>query len=243
MTNGLAQAGRILVLGADEDHGPLIPFLLTLTIVTGFIDAFSYLVLGRVFVPNMTGNIVFLGFALAGASGFSIGASLSALGAFCLGAVVGGYLARSARDRRVQLLAFGSGVEALLVAAALAVSATTGPEVGWARYVLILLLGLAMGTQNAVALKLAVPDLTTTVLTLTLTGLFADRPAMDVRAIRRLGAVLAMFGGCLAGAYLVLEVNRSVAVAIPLALLALVAVACFALYRTDSIWSHRSNAN
>ncbi len=51
-----------------------------MTLVTGLVDAFSYLVLGHVFVANMTGNVVFLAFALAGAAGFSIPASLVALG-------------------------------------------------------------------------------------------------------------------------------------------------------------------
>lgn len=37
--------------------------LLTLTVVSGLVDAVSYLVLSRVFVANMTGNVVFLGFA------------------------------------------------------------------------------------------------------------------------------------------------------------------------------------
>jgi uncharacterized membrane protein YoaK (UPF0700 family) len=35
--------------------------LLGLTVVTGLVDAVSYLRLGRVFVANMTGNVVFLG--------------------------------------------------------------------------------------------------------------------------------------------------------------------------------------
>jgi uncharacterized membrane protein YoaK (UPF0700 family) len=39
--------------------------LLGLTFVTGIIDAVSVLSLGHVFVANMTGNVVFLGFALA----------------------------------------------------------------------------------------------------------------------------------------------------------------------------------
>jgi uncharacterized membrane protein YoaK (UPF0700 family) len=37
-----------------------------MTVVTGLVDALSYLALGHVFVGNMTGNVVFLGFALAG---------------------------------------------------------------------------------------------------------------------------------------------------------------------------------
>src|SRR5579872_6078853 len=78
------------VLLADERHGPLPALLLALTVVTGLVDAVSILSLGRVFVANMTGNVVFLGFALAGAPGFSLGASLSALAGFLVGAFGGG---------------------------------------------------------------------------------------------------------------------------------------------------------
>src|SRR6266545_4621284 len=154
-----------MVPPADDPHGPLPPLLLALTIVTGLVDAFSYLVLGHVFVANMTGNVVFLGFALAGATGFSIPASLAALGAFSLGALIGGRLIARLGTHRGRLLAVASAVEALLLAAAVAVAATAGsPGSGAARYVLIVLLGLATGTQNAAVRRLAVPDLTTTVL-------------------------------------------------------------------------------
>ena len=40
--------------------------LLALTVVTGLVDAVSYLFLGLVLVANMIGNIVFLGFSLEG---------------------------------------------------------------------------------------------------------------------------------------------------------------------------------
>ncbi len=46
--------------------------LVGLTAVTGLVDAVSYLALGHVFTANMTGNVVFLGFALAGAPGLSV---------------------------------------------------------------------------------------------------------------------------------------------------------------------------
>jgi uncharacterized membrane protein YoaK (UPF0700 family) len=65
-------------------HGPLPVLLLLLSVVTGLVDAVSYLALGHVFVANMTGNVVFLGFALAGAPGLSAPASLAALAAFLL---------------------------------------------------------------------------------------------------------------------------------------------------------------
>src|SRR3989440_6119716 len=77
-------------LSADPAHGPLPALMLVLTVLTGVVDAVSILSLGRVFVANMTGNVVFVGFALAGASGFSLAASLSALGGFLVGAAIGG---------------------------------------------------------------------------------------------------------------------------------------------------------
>ena len=54
------------MIAADRPYGPLPVLLICLTVVTGLVDAFSYLSLGHVFVANMTGNVVFLGFALAG---------------------------------------------------------------------------------------------------------------------------------------------------------------------------------
>lgn len=86
-------------LGANPDHGPLPALLLILTVVTGVVDAVSILSLGRVFVANMTGNVVFVGFAVAGAPGFSLAASLFALGGFLAGALVGGLLAQRVTPR------------------------------------------------------------------------------------------------------------------------------------------------
>lgn len=63
----LREAWATLVPDPAGRHGPLPPLLLVLTVVTGLVDAVSYLELGRVFVANMTGNVVFTGFALAGA--------------------------------------------------------------------------------------------------------------------------------------------------------------------------------
>jgi len=93
---------------------------------------------------------------------------------------------------------------------------------GWARYVDIALLAFAMGVRNATARRLAVPDLTTTVLTLTLTGLAADaafkggEPATAV--YRRVAAVAAMLIGAIAGAALFLHQRA----ALPLLIAALI---------------------
>src|SRR5271167_3154145 len=75
-----------------DRHGPLTPMMVALTFVTGLVDAASYLKLGHVFVANMTGNVVFIGFALAGAGGLSASASLVALGSFLIGALGGGWI-------------------------------------------------------------------------------------------------------------------------------------------------------
>jgi hypothetical protein len=80
-----------------------------------------------------------------------------------------------------------------------------------------------MGGQNAVVRRLAVPDLTTTVLTLTVTGLVADTTAPAVR-VRRMVSLLAMLAGALVGGVLL----RYVALAAPLWLATVVLVACAA---------------
>ncbi len=87
MSAELVDAWRTIVPRKDDPHGPLPPLLVSLTVVTGLVDAFSYLTLGHVFVANMTGNVVFLAFALAGATGFSATASALALGSFALGSL------------------------------------------------------------------------------------------------------------------------------------------------------------
>src|SRR5437899_4539875 len=83
----------------------LAPLLLGLTLVTGLVDAVSYLALGHVFVANMTGNVVFLGFAVAGAQDFSIPASVVAIAAFLAGALAGGRLGSSMAQHRSRFLA------------------------------------------------------------------------------------------------------------------------------------------
>ena len=136
----------------DERHGPLPAMLLVLTVVTGLVDAVSYLKLGHVFVANMTGNVVFLGFAVAGATDFSIPASVVAVGAFLVGALTGGRLGASAGHHRGRFLAIASYIQIGLVGAALATSMlATDTDAGFGRYGLIVLLALAMGLQNATA--------------------------------------------------------------------------------------------
>ncbi len=240
MLSTVTDAWQTLVPPEGDRHGPLAPFLLTLTVVTGLVDAFSYLVLGHVFVANMTGNVVFLAFALTGAKGFSIGASLAALAAFFVGALCSGRLIFHLGPRRGRMLAVSTTCQALLVAVALVVG-LSAPDLGTgaARYVLIGLMGLAMGMQNGTARKLAVPDLTTTVLTQTIVGAaFDGRVAggTNSRIGRRGLSALAMFGGAVVGALCVLHLGKPVGLAFALALLVPVAVGAGRLSKTRPAW-------
>jgi uncharacterized membrane protein YoaK (UPF0700 family) len=195
------------VVGLGGPGRRLLWALGALTVVSGVVDAVSYLGLGRVFTANMTGNVVLLGFAAAGAPGFSVAASLASLGAFLVGAVCAGRLVRRLPRRRLLLAALA--IEGGLVAGACLVAyAATSVSTGWARFVVIVLLALGMGVRNSVIRRLAVPDVTTTVLTMTLTGLAADSSLAggdNPRAGRRAGAVGAMLLGAFAGAWLYLR--------------------------------------
>jgi uncharacterized membrane protein YoaK (UPF0700 family) len=213
----------------------LVRLLLGMTVVTGLVDAVSYLALGRVFVANMTGNVVFLGFAWAGDVSLSAWASLAALLAFLIGALAGGELATRRGGHRGHHLAAGAwNTLALLVAALVVALLSHRPYAGSSRYALVVLLALAMGLQNATARALGVPDATTTVLTLTLTGLAADSrlaKGANPRVLRRVTSVLAMFAGALVGGLLVLHADPAWALAAAVILMCVIACAATALAR------------
>jgi len=189
---------------------PLPPLLLLLSVTTGLVDAVSVLGLGKVFTANMTGNIVFLGFAAAGTAGFTIAPYLVALASFLVGALVAGkagtHLAGQPLRRWLVLAAV---TEAVLFGIAAGIAAWAGaigilPET--CVFAIIALTAIAMGFRNATIRQLKVPDLTTTVLTLTLTGIAADSHFAGGRnpnISRRLAAVAAILIGACVGALLV----------------------------------------
>jgi uncharacterized membrane protein YoaK (UPF0700 family) len=222
-------------MSQDHPPPPLVVTLAALTVVSGFVDAVSFLGLGHVFTANMTGNVLLIGFAAAGAPGFSVAASLSALGAFLAGAVAGGRVARRVRPLR-NLLLVAMAIEACCTTAA-AIVAGTVPAIGsgWPRYVVIALLAGAVGLRNSAVRRVGVPDMSTTVLTTTLTGLASrSRLAGDSNPHARLGttSVLSMFGGALVGAVLVLHAGATWSLSIAAAL---VAAAALYFYREAPI--------
>ncbi len=184
-------------------------------------DAASFLGLGRVFTANMTGNVVLLGFGVGGAEGLPVLAPLVSLGAFLCGAVVAGRL----EGGLVRALA----VETALLAVAAAIAALADPRGGTvAAGVVIAFVASALGARTAMVRRLGVPDLTTTVVTLTMTGLASDSPLAGrsgAGTARRIVVVATMLLGAVVGAVL-----ERADVALPLALSAAIGLATVALY-------------
>jgi uncharacterized membrane protein YoaK (UPF0700 family) len=202
---------------------PLTQALLVLTFASGVIDAASFLGLGQVFTANMTGNVVLLGFGLAGGSGLPVLAPLISLAAFVAGALLGARtIARGApmgerHLRRVLGLETG-----LLVLAAALAALGVGDGRGGAD-VIVAVLAFVMGSRSAAVRGVRIGDLTTTVVTMTLAGIALDSRlgggAGGVNA-HRVAAVASMLLGALAGALLVrLDVAAAIGLAALLAFL------------------------
>ena len=215
--------------GETSARHPLNRALLVLTFTTGLVDAASYLGLGHVFTANMTGNIVLLGFGIAGSGGLPVLAPLVSLGAFLAGAGMGGILAakmakgdpgRLARALAIEVSAIG-----VAVVVALAIDVQPNRVSG---DLVIALLALAMGVRNATVRRIGAADLTTTVLTMTLTGLAAESPLAGGKgegSARRILAVVAMLTGAVAGALLL-----KTSLALPLAAAAGLALVTWLVY-------------
>jgi uncharacterized membrane protein YoaK (UPF0700 family) len=152
--------------------------MLALTLATGLVDAVTFLGLGGVFVALMTGNLVFVGFALGGAPNMEVTKSLTAIASFSAGAVLGGRMGIhfAGAGLRRWVLAVALTESALLIAAGvvgLGFNIETR-DVGLQPFAVIVLAAMAMGLRNATVSKMNVKDLKTTVMTLTLTSVGAD---------------------------------------------------------------------
>jgi uncharacterized membrane protein YoaK (UPF0700 family) len=180
-----------------------------MTFVTGLVDAVSWLGLGNVFTALQTGNTVALAFATAGASGFYVVRNLTSLALFLVGALLGGRLMNRVPENSNRRLVTIEGVlegSLLLAAALVSIGFDIGsPDPGVRPYVMIGLLALAMGLRGAIVRKLGLADLTTTVLTLTLTGVMSESSfagGKNPRIERRVASVALLFFGAFVGALL-----------------------------------------
>jgi len=178
--------------------------LLLLTFATGIVDAISVLVLGHVFVANMTGNIIFLGFWFAPHSVVDMTAALVAFASFVTGAILGGRLSRHLDDDVRRWLTVALGIEVVMLVT-LSILSGTGVLDYHDNTKLILIAGLAVtfGLQAAAARQFGIQELSTTVLTTTIVGIgFDSRTAGGTghREKLRFSVVLTMCAGALVGA-------------------------------------------
>jgi uncharacterized membrane protein YoaK (UPF0700 family) len=209
--------------------------LIGLTFAAGVVDAVSYLGLGQIFTANMTGNVVFLALAVGQRSLLTALHSVAALVGFSVGAIVAGRLLLRPRPlgpwpRRVTWVLWG--VLACMAAFAGVWVAVGGEPGAGLLYVLIGLSSLGMGMQNAAARHLAVPGLTTTVITTALTGFMVDLPALGISgpAQHRAGwAVFALFSGAAVGASLMVYA-RAIAPLVTAATVAAVAAVAYLVF-------------
>ncbi|BBZ24951.1 YoaK family protein [Mycolicibacter hiberniae] len=181
--------------------------LLLLTFATGLVDAVSVLVLGRVFVANMTGNAIFLGFLFVPGTGFDLTAAVVAIGGFLTGAVISGRLFRRYGNPNPRhWLTVALSLEAVLL---LLLAAVAGLGVlryaDTSKFVLIAGLAVAFGVQNSTARQFGIQELYTTVLTSTIVGIGVDSRLAGGTADRqnlRYAVVFVMILGAVVGATL-----------------------------------------
>ncbi len=226
----------------DERDGPLPAMLLSLTVLVGIVDATSIL-LAHVFVATMTGNVVFLGLALAGAPGFSVARSALPIAAFAIGALLGRRAFRAAGSHRGKAFRNVVAVKATLAAVVVVIVVLAHNDFdARTRDYIVALLAASMGTQLAAIRFLAVRDLPTVVLTLVITGALIERERgwADPAALRRVLAITTFLIGVTAGGLLVRYVSVGASLSLGLAILIGVATAAhLASRRGDAVWATR----
>ena len=221
-----------------EQQRQILGLLYLGTALTGLVDAVSYVGLGHVFTANMTGNVVLLGFAVAGTTGLSASRSLTALAAFMAGALMGGRMAATLEPQSIlrwRMTAIATESSFLLAATLVSVGHHLPFNDSIPLYAVIIFTALAMGMRNATVRKIGQPDLTTTVLTLTITGLAADSSIAggnNPRWQRRVLSVVLMFVGAAAGA---LMLKRSPTLPLAVATVATFFIAILIYFKSEEL--------
>jgi len=224
----------------DEPHGPLPALLLSLTVLAGVVDAVSILRLGGVFVATVTGNLVFLGLAAAGAKGFAVSTSALAVGGFVVGVLIGGRACDSGRSHRGLALRNVLAVKLSLASVVTVIAIVTGPRFpAGARDAMLVLLAMSLGAQLAAIRFLKVPDLLTVVLTMTITSVLTERKRgwHDPAMLRRALSLVAFVVGALSGALLILYVGVAAALSFGLAIIIGATIAAHRVSGTSASWA------
>ncbi|OBH73548.1 hypothetical protein A5682_04895 [Mycobacterium mantenii] len=178
--------------------------LLLLTFATGLADSISILALGHVFVANMTGNVIFLGFWLAPSTTVDLNAVAVALPTFVSTTIVSGRLSRHLGDRTRAWITTVLSIEIVLLIA-LSILAGTGVlrYQGASKLILIGMLAVTFGLQHSSARQFGIRELSTTVLTSTIVSLGLDSRLAGGTGERerlRVGVVATMCAGAFFGA-------------------------------------------
>ncbi|MFF5794557.1 YoaK family protein [Paeniglutamicibacter sp. NPDC012692] len=215
---------------------------------TGVLDAATYIGMGGIFGANMTGNVILVAISLAGTGNIHITGPLLALGGFVLGSWVAGLVTRrhpasKESDPTIAPLfwitALGMvGISVafwMLPSSALLFHASTG------------IIGVLMACQALAARRVGVPDISTVVVTSTLSLLFSEAGrfnggAGNAATGRRFAAVVSMFGGAVLGAFLVPH-GLNIALLVPTFLLVAVAVGYTIVRRTHSRHAETAKPN
>ncbi|MGW9402675.1 YoaK family protein [Arthrobacter sp. NPDC055585] len=192
---------RLNAVPTDRVH---LWLMLALTFSTGVIDAVGYLGLDNVFTGNMTGNVVLLGMAFAGGAELPILRPALALVFFMLGAALAGRMLRRGPEGwswRVSVAVMVVAAWITLLAVFTAVVDVQANEVLGS--ITTSSMATAMGVQAATAKRLKVAEITTVVVTSTITGLAADSRLAGGDSkfwARRALAIALILAGAVAGA-------------------------------------------
>lgn len=221
---------------AGDRDAPYLVGLFALTVATGVVDAVSYLALDHVFTGNMTGNVLFVGFGLAGSGSVPLLNNAVALAGFLAGATVAGRIVRG-RTHTTRLptahLVILAGTALAILGIGLAWLLLGAPDEGWLLG-LTAVLAMAMGMQAVAARGARIADVTTVVITSTLVNFALDSPlagGTGDKWVRRAGAVLSMGAGGALGALLVSSWSGAGALLVGGACMAVGAVALAAARR------------
>jgi uncharacterized membrane protein YoaK (UPF0700 family) len=214
--------------------------LLLLTTATGLVDSVSYLALGKIFVANMAGNLIFAGLGLSAVRP-TVTSPAIAIGAFLVGCVTGGMTAQSLPHHRGWLLCGSATVVAALVVVAVALlwGVEEGSVPSARRLAAVVALACGMGFQAAITRQVKLKDMKTIVATLSFTAVAADSKLAGGRGRgggSGVASVLTVVFGAFCGGLLLRVGDLRAPLLLALALLLIAAAGAAVLSRKEADW-------